>query len=198
MEAAGAGLWEGNWTAGLEVGGLAECHCRAGAGVDECEALGVEVEAVGGCAVEGVAQDGGAEAVGVGCVYTELMGAPCLGEEEDTVCVEHLVVGDGVFAMLTVDDLAGTVEGIGQEWQGDGAFGGQAGGRCAAEQGDVFFFYRLPIELLLQIFVGRFVLSKEEEARGVHVETVHVDGLGMLLADNVEQRGHVVFAGGGE
>ena len=116
MEAAGVGFWEGCGAAGLEVGGLAECHCRAGAGVDEGEALGVEVEAVGGYAVEGVAQDGCAEAVGVGSVYTELVGAPCLGEEEDTVCVEHLVVGDGAFAVLKVDDLAGTVEGIGQKW----------------------------------------------------------------------------------
>jgi hypothetical protein len=41
----------------------------------------MQVEAVGGTAVKLVAKDGAAEAVGVGTVHAQLVGAACMGIE---------------------------------------------------------------------------------------------------------------------
>ena len=49
----------------------------------ELQCLGVKVEAVGGTAIERVAYDGAVQAVRMGGVDTELVGAACLGVEGD-------------------------------------------------------------------------------------------------------------------
>ena len=47
----------------------------------ELQAFGMEVQAVGGLSVEGVAHDGAVQAFGMGGVYTELVGTAGFGVE---------------------------------------------------------------------------------------------------------------------
>lgn len=58
-------------------------HPLAGDRMTELQCLGMEVEAVGGTAIERVAHDGAVQTVGMGSVDTELVGAACLGVEGD-------------------------------------------------------------------------------------------------------------------
>ena len=56
-------------------------HLLAGDGMDETDGLGLEIEAVCLCAIEFVAHDGTAEAVGVGAVHPELVRTSGMGPE---------------------------------------------------------------------------------------------------------------------
>ena len=56
-----------------------ESHALACHGMGEFKVFGVQVEAVGSSTVERVADNGGVEAVAMGAVYTQLVGAPRLG-----------------------------------------------------------------------------------------------------------------------
>ena len=87
--------------------------------MDEFYLFGMEVEAVGTGAVEDVALDGTSEAVGMGAVDAELVGAACLGIELHAVLVGEDVTGEGGLAYAVVDDLAGRIEGIAGEGEGD-------------------------------------------------------------------------------
>jgi len=46
----------------------------------------MEVEAVGPLSVERIAEDGDIQAIGVGTMYPQLMGATCMGTEDDSYC----------------------------------------------------------------------------------------------------------------
>ena len=90
--------------------------------MDEFYLFGMEVKAVGTGAVKDVAFDGTSEAVWMGAVDAELMGAAGLGIELDAVLVGEDVVGEGGLAHAVVDHLAGGIEGIAGEGEGDSAF----------------------------------------------------------------------------
>ena len=80
--------------------------------MDEFYLFGMEIEAVGTGAVEDVARDGTSEAVGMGAVDAELVGAACLGIELHAVLVGEDITGDGGLAHSVVDHLTWGVEGI--------------------------------------------------------------------------------------
>lgn len=109
----------------LPVGSLIEGHSLAGGRMGEGEMGGVKVEAVGWGAVEVVALDRASEAFGMGGMDAQLMGATRLWievQEGGAVgCADDVVVGDGLLAVLVVDHLPWTVEGVGKEGKGDGA-----------------------------------------------------------------------------
>ena len=73
--------------------------------MSECDAFGMEVEALVGCAVEDVALDGTVEPFGVGAVDAQLMGASCLWKELDAVGVDEAVVCNCLFPNLMIYGL---------------------------------------------------------------------------------------------
>lgn len=103
----------------------------------------------------------------------ELVGAAGEGiEGEEGVgggAIEDFVVGDGGFAELEVDDLAGTIVGIDGEGQGDDA---ALAGKMAIETGEVALADGLLLELLLEELVGLGILGSEHQAAGGLVETM--------------------------
>ena len=73
-EGRGRGLREGRHVA-------VEVHAAVEGGVVKLQNCGVETQAASGQTVEGVADDGGVEPVGMGAVDAELVGASCGGGE---------------------------------------------------------------------------------------------------------------------
>ena len=81
----------------------------------ELQAFGMEVHAVGGLSVEGIAQDGAVHAVRMGGVDAELVGTAALGivgHAGTGVCLafyrecletQYLVTGDGILSVLEID-----------------------------------------------------------------------------------------------
>ena len=107
-------------------------HFLTGDGMVEPDFGGMEHEAGALGAVELVAHNGTAKSVGMGAVDAQLVGAARLGVEGDQVrgerreegggrFVDELVVGDSPLAVLHVDNLSGTVHGVGTQRKGDGA-----------------------------------------------------------------------------
>ena len=102
---------------GLEIGWDGEGYRVAGGGVGEGNALGVEHEPGGGCAIQAVADDGAVESPGMRGVDSQLMGAareqgkgdPC----QATTALEHTVTGHGRFTELIIYALARTIVNIG-------------------------------------------------------------------------------------
>ncbi len=104
-----------------ELWGKFEVHLLACDGMDEGNGLRLEIETVSLRAIEFIAFDGTAEAVGMGAVHSQLMRAAGVGPEgEESVtggwffCYtsQNTVFGDGAFATLKVDDLTRTVHGV--------------------------------------------------------------------------------------
>jgi hypothetical protein len=100
--------------------------------MDEGDALGMEIEAVGGTAIEGVANDRSIEPVGMGGMKTKLMGATRLGIEIDVGTAilglaNHTIMGHGLLARNVVNKLTGTIEIVGSKRKGDGSLGGKSG-----------------------------------------------------------------------
>lgn len=75
----------------------------------------VEVEAVSLGAIELVTLDRTTQAVGMGTVDAQLVGAPCLGVEGDEVRVEELVIRYCTLSMLHIHHLPGTVHWVGTQ-----------------------------------------------------------------------------------
>src|SRR4051794_34273542 len=96
--------------AALERGRPLELDAAPGVGMDEGECLGMQREALGGAAVQPVADDRGAEAERVGGVDAELVAAAGARHEVDAGAragaIDDVPVGDRRLAVLRVDDLA--------------------------------------------------------------------------------------------
>ena len=86
----------------------------------EADVLGMEEKAGGGCAIEVVTNDGAMQAVGMGSMYTQLVGAA--GKRiKGNACggfgaLKHFVACDGGLAMFVIDKLVGAVEQIHAKW----------------------------------------------------------------------------------
>ena len=106
-----------------ERGGCVEGERLARQGVAERQVLGMQVQAVGLLAVEGVAEDGAVEALAVGTVHAQLVGASReRGECQARVGAfggKHLIEGYGLLAARRVDHLAGAVERVGAQGEAD-------------------------------------------------------------------------------
>ncbi len=76
----------------------------------ESDAFGMEIEAVGGGAVEDVAPNGTAETFGMGTVDAQLMCATCLREQLDAAVPFIYIMCNGGFTKAVIDHLAGRVE----------------------------------------------------------------------------------------
>ena len=96
-------------------------HLLACDGMDERDGLCLKIETISLCAIEFIAFDGTAEAVGMGAVHPELVRTAGVGpESEESVtggrffCYtsQNTVFGDGAFAALKGDDLTRTVHGV--------------------------------------------------------------------------------------
>jgi hypothetical protein len=142
--------------------------------VDEGDGLSLEIETVSLRAIEFIALDGTAEAVGMGAVHAELVGTAGMGPEgeegepppappeEGSACGgvfrqallplgkvgrgQHSVLCDGAFAVLEVDDLSRTVHGIAEQGQVDDAV---LLCWCTLYDGEVFFLHGVVRKLLL-------------------------------------------------
>ena len=92
--------------------------------MNKSDPAGMQMQTVGGMAIECVAPDGTVQTIGMGTMEAKLMGAagegmklyacPALG-----ICAHHFVFGDGGFSMYVVDDLAWTVCGVRTQRQTD-------------------------------------------------------------------------------
>ena len=65
----------------MEMGWRGEVHALAHHGMGEGQLGGMQAQTVGLLSVEGIAQDGGAQPVGMRTVHAQLMGAPCVRRE---------------------------------------------------------------------------------------------------------------------
>ena len=86
-------------------------------GMTELQAFGMEIHAVGGLSVEGIAQDGAVHAVRMGGVDAELVGTAALGIVghagtevflvfyREGLGTQYLVTGDGILSVLEIDHL---------------------------------------------------------------------------------------------
>ena len=169
----------------------------------ELQPFGMEVQAVGGLSVEGVAYDGAVQAFRVGGVYTKLVGSAGLGIESHAgsivYCIHYFIACNCRLAVFVTDHLQGTVVEVGTEGQTDEAF--RFGLWNAFEQGDVAFLHGSSFELFLEQGMGILVLGCQEQAGGGHVEAVNEDragGIGVPFLKQGEHGGLTGFAGYGE
>ena len=169
-------------------GGTLEGHPLARDGMDEFQTVGMQVEAVGGLAVELVAADGASQAVGMGTVHAQLVGASGLRIEGYAVVANYLIVGCGGLAALIVNHLSRAVDGVAEQGQLYAAFF-RCGG--SVEQGDVALADSVVGKLLLQGGVNASVLGCHQQSAGAHVEAMGEDGVGVAL---VEDGGHGMVA----
>ena len=124
----------------------------------------------------------------MGTMDAQLVGAAGMGVELKTGDAvgdrEYLIVGDGGLARLVIDDLTGTVEGVGPQGQRDGAAGMGDG---AVEQGDVGLLDTTGGKLCLHQAVGIARLGDNEQTAGAHVEPMGkgpLVGVGIVLTDD--------------
>lgn len=86
----------------------------------EADVLGMEEKAGGGCAVEVIAYDGAMQSIGMGGMYTQLVGATRKRVKGDARggfgALKHFVACDGGLAMFVIDKLVGAVEQIHAKW----------------------------------------------------------------------------------
>ena len=85
----------------------------------------------------------------------------------------ELIVGDGRLPVFVVGFLSWTVEDVGNEAQVYGADGGRVLVPRLFEQCHIGFLNGVGGKLLLKVALGLARLGKQEQAAGVHVETVH-------------------------
>ena len=83
----------------------------------EREVFGMEVKAVGMETVEVIAYDGHSQTVLVGTVHTQLMGAACVGREQNAVIgsflADKLIIGHRRFSLFIIHHLSRAVEIVG-------------------------------------------------------------------------------------
>ena len=158
--------------------------------MDEAQRAGMQVEAVGRRAVERVAHDGAAEALGMGGVDAELVRAPRQRTEADEraalAALQHFVAGLRRLGVGRAHLLAGAVVRAGPQGQVDEAAVRRDG---ALEQGDVLLLHGARLEEGLQAAVHVGGLGDEHQAGGVHVQAVHHErafGLGQAAAHQAE------------
>ena len=174
-----------------ERGFLLEFYALTGLWMTELQTFGMEVHAVGSLSVERVTQDGAVHAVRMGGVDTELVGTATFGIvghagakmllfiDEMGGGTQYLVTGDSVLPVLEIDHLQGAIVVVRTERQTD-EIPFILGSNDAVEQGDVALLHFPFLELFLKQGMGLLVLGYQQQARGVHVQTVHHEGTGSI------------------
>lgn len=169
-----------------ESGGTADADGLMGEGVLKLQFGSMEHQAGSGTAVaiESVAEDRGMEAIDMGHMNAQLMGATCLGEKgykkrAAVALFEDAISGDGRFSVGVIYSLPRPVEGVTHEREGDASF------RCrrSAERSDEGFVALGDLareEELLHTSIGLCGLSDEHDAAGVHIQPMHGEVVGML------------------
>ena len=127
--------------------------------------------------VEGVAEDGSAQASRVGHVDAELVGSAGNGFEPEPGAVglsgEDAEVCDSRLSGIEADDLVWPVGPIDAEWEVDLARIGLDG---SFDEGDVVFFDAASLELDGEVPLGAAVQTEHDQTRGVHIEAVDDHG----------------------
>ena len=97
-----------------------------GCRMDEFQAFGVEVEPCSGFAIEGIAEDGRVQSLGMGGVHAELVRPSRLGIESDAgdarsrvVVGQYFVARGGGLPVFVADYLARAVQRVGEEGKRD-------------------------------------------------------------------------------
>ena len=151
----------------------------------EFQRLGMEVETVGRCAVERIAEDRASETFGMGAVDAELMCASGVGAEGYERVGDEFVVGDRLFAVCEIHSLTGAIQWIDGKWQCDGTFERVRPACCFLfEFRDVAFTDGVVGKLLLEIAVGLPAFGGYEESAGGHVQTVGQENAGVSVVEN--------------
>ena len=123
--------------------------------------------------VEVVADDGDAEAFGVGRVDAELVGASGNGVEGDAGVIvfdaDLLPLGGADLAVDFVVDLVRAIVDIETEREGDRSF---VLGEDSVEESEVVFFDGAILKLDREMAMGFGGETEDHEAGSVHVETV--------------------------
>jgi len=173
----GQGGFDGHWLAiGVNEGELLRVEREAAderafvlAAVGAVVALEAGEEEGGTCRiVEGIDGQGEAD----GCqVNADLVGLAGLGEDSQervmTKTLFDLPLGERGPAVLgNVHAVAG---GVRREASVDGSIGGRG---AAGDQGEVFLFDGVVLELVREVALGGKIFGEEEDAGGVFVETV--------------------------
>ena len=83
------------------------------------DAFGMEIEAVGWCAIKNVAFDGATKTVGMSAMDAELMCATCLRIKLDTVLSFIYIMCQRRLAIFVIDYLSGRIERIARKREGD-------------------------------------------------------------------------------
>ena len=157
------------WWRGGEAEGF------TGGGMGEGEVGGVEFEfaEAGAASVEVVADNGNAEAFGVGRVDAELMGASGNGVEGDAGVIvfnaDLLPLGGADLAVDFVVDLVWAIVDIETEREGNRSF---VLGEDSVEESEIVFFDGAVLELDREMAMGLGGETEDHEAGSVHVETV--------------------------
>ncbi len=135
------GLFLGKARLEWRRGGEAEGFTRCGMGEGEVGGVEFEFTEAGAASVEVVADNGNAEAFGVGRVDAELMGASGNGVEGDAGVIvfdaDLLPLGGADLAMDFVVDLVWAIVDIETEREGDRSF---VLGEDSVEESEVVFF----------------------------------------------------------
>jgi len=185
----------------------------------ELQSFGMQVKPLRRLSVERVTHNGAVQAVGMGAMYAELVGAAGFGVEGyegfglGSVIprrlniplapfvrgIDDFIAGNSRLAVLEIHHLQGTVVEIGTEREADEAF--RCYLRCAFEQGHVAFLDGTVLELLLEQGMGVLVLGSKEQAGGGHVEAMHQKrpcSIGVAFLQHGEDRSLAGLPGYGE
>ena len=123
--------WISNRKEVLEGSLFRYLYVLVGMGMTELQAFGMEVHAVGGLSVEGVAQNRAGHAGRMGGVDAELVGTAALGIVghagtggflafyRECLETQNLVTGVGILSVLEIDQLQGAVVVVRTEGQTD-------------------------------------------------------------------------------
>ena len=166
-----------------------EAHAAVEGGVVKLQDCGVETQAASGQTVEGVADDGGVEPVGMGAVDAELVGASCGGgeaQQDGTAAVvegddtQHFIERMGGFAVGEINAHPWQVEVVGGQGKADFAFLARVEVLGILTEGGIFLVGRAVGKLCLQVLLGLQGSCYDHQSAGEAVQAV--DGVGTLLA----------------
>ncbi len=139
-------------------------------------------------AVERIAQDGGIQAFLMGTMHAQLVGSARLGIERQAEmggvdALQNLIFRNGLLALLVIHNLAGTVQVIGHQTEGEifcfpaaivmiSEILSQASWSLHPNDGDVFLLNPMVQKLLLQTMIGKLGLGNNHQSAGCHVQTM--------------------------
>lgn len=166
-----------------------EVHAAVEGGVVKLQDCGVETKTASGQTVEGVADDGGVEPVGMGAVDAELVGASCGGGEAQQGGAAAIVKGDdtqhfvermGGFAVGEINAHPWQVEVVGGQGQTDFSFLARVEVLGVLAEGGIFLVGRAVGKLCLQVLLCFQGSCYDHQSAGEAVQAV--DRVGTILA----------------